>query len=279
MFNLVLAILMSSMISIVMRLCQGRIHAKISMLSANYLTCMVCASFFLQPKVLIPTEQGSGFTVALGVFNGMIYLVSLMLAQYNIRRNGVVLQSVFSKIGDLMVPLFFAIVVFSEKPGILQIIGSVLAIGAILGMNMEGKQGSGAAMLPLLALFFVDGMTGSTSKIYEQMGNTGLSSHFLFFTFASAFVFSLCVVLKNWERPGIWELLFGIAIGIPNYFSSRFLLRALSTVPAVVAYPIRSVSSIVLIAMTGVLVFHEKLRKVQWAAIAVILLAVILLSI
>ena len=41
MFYLLLAILGSSMISILLRLSSGKIHANISMLAFNYLTCSV----------------------------------------------------------------------------------------------------------------------------------------------------------------------------------------------------------------------------------------------
>ena len=67
-------------------------------------------------------------------------------------------------------------------------------------------------------------------------------------------------------------------IGVPNYFSARFLLHALSTVPAVIAYPVYSVATIVSITLAGVFFFKEHLTKRQWIALGIILIAVALLN-
>lgn len=279
MIYLLCSILGSAMISIVMRLSQGRVRAGMGMLAANYLTCMVCAWCFIGSVNPVPAVSGIGLTLTLGVFNGVIYLVSLMLTQYNVRRNGVVLQSVFSKIGDLLVPLVVSIAVFGERPGVLQILGAVLAVAAIIAMNYD-RQGSGsAAMMPLLALFLADGIVGAMSKIYGEVGAQSLASHFLLYTFGAAFVLSVVLMLRRGERPGLTELLFGMAVGIPNYFSSRFLLWALNTIDAVIAYPLRSVGSIMVVTAAGLLLFRERLRRRQWIAIAVIVVCVALLSV
>ena len=68
-------------------------------------------------------------------------------------------------------------------------------------------------------------------------------------------------------------------VGIPNFFSARFLLKAVSALPAVVVYPTFSVGTMLLVTVAGVLVFREQLRKNQWIALAVILAALILLNI
>ena len=81
------------------------------------------------------------------------------------------------------------------------------------------------------------------------------------------------------ERPGARELIYGTLIGIPNFFSAKFLLGALSRLPAVVVYPSFSVATLLLITLTGVVVFKERLSKIQWLALAAIVAALILLNI
>ena len=65
----------------------------------------------------------------------------------------------------------------------------------------------------------------------------------------------------------------------PNFLSSKFLLSALATVPAVVAYPTFSVATLLVITLTGVLAFREKLKAHQWAALAAILVALVMLNV
>lgn len=279
MFFLILSIVTSAMISVVMRLSQGKIHAQTSLLAANYLTCTVCGLCYTGIGSFTLRASGMGMTLGMGALNGFIYVASLMLTQYNVRRSGVVLQSVFSKIGALLVPLLLAILAFGERPGVLQILGSIIAVGAILAMNLDSKQNAAGSMGFLLLTFLVDGLVGAMSKIYDETGESSLSSYFLLFTFGIALILCTITLLVKKERPGFWELAFGIMIGVPNYFSSRFLLRALATVPAVVAYPLRSVGGIVVVALAGLFLFRERLRKAQWFAIGAIMLAVVFLSV
>jgi multidrug transporter EmrE-like cation transporter len=48
--------------------------------------------------------------------------------------------------------------------------------------------------------------------------------------------------------------------------------------PAVIVYPTFSVATILVVTLAGVGLFRERLRKLQWVALAVILAALILLN-
>ena len=80
------------------------------------------------------------------------------------------------------------------------------------------------------------------------------------------------------QKAGKWEWAFGLLIGIPNFFSAKFLLGALKTIPAVIVYPVYSVATILTVTLAGVLLFREKLEKRQWMALGIILLALVLLN-
>lgn len=278
MFFLLSAIVCSSMISIFMRLSTGHISAKISMLAMNYLTCMVMAVIYTGANQLLPRTDGIGLTLGLGLVNGLFYMLALVLTQYNIKKNGVVLSSVFAKLGALLVPLVVSISVFSEVPEVTQAAGALLAVAAMIVMNYEkGKMAAGSGLL-LLFLFFTEGAAAAMSKIYGEIGRNSLSEHFLLYTFTAAFLLCLILILYRKEKPGLSEGIFGILIGLANFSASRFLLKALEEVPAVIAYPFRGVAVIALVSLAGIFLFKERLKKRQWAAIGVILAAVVLLN-
>ena len=79
--------------------------------------------------------------------------------------------------------------------------------------------------------------------------------------------------------PRRWEWLFGVLIGLPNYYSCKFLLYSLATVPGVVVYPVYSVATILITTFAGVVVFRERLNKQQWVALGMILLSLVLFNI
>ena len=87
------------------------------------------------------------------------------------------------------------------------------------------------------------------------------------------------MVARKKERPGLREFLFGALIGIPNFFSAKFLVASLAELPAVVVYPTFSVGTLLIVTLTGVIAFRERLRKLQWLALGAIILALILLNI
>lgn len=279
MLFLFITVFTSSMMSIVIRFSQDRTNTKYSTLAVNYLTCIICSLCFLGEGGVFPAVAGAKKTLLLGAFNGSVYLLSLALQQYSIRKNGVVFPSVFSKIGALMIPIFVSVLFFGEKPVFMQILGSVIAVAAIIILSQRGNEHSIQSVPSLFLLFFVEGIASVMTKVYEEIGSSALSTHYILYTFSTAFLLCSALVISNKEKPGIWELICGVAIGIPNYFSTRLLLRALRTVPAVIAYPVRSAGCILVVALAGLWFFHEKLNRKQWCAIGMVILSVVLLSI
>ena len=91
----------------------------------------------------------------------------------------------------------------------------------------------------------------------------------------------LCTALAliRGERPTLADAGFGLLLGIPNYYSARFLLLSLSNVPAVVAYPTYSVGTIVMVTLAGRALFGERLSRRQMLAMGVILVSLVLLNV
>ena len=75
------------------------------------------------------------------------------------------------------------------------------------------------------------------------------------------------------------DILTGFAVGIPNLFSSYFLILSLDTVKASVAYPIYSAGSILLINLGGFFIFKEKIARKNKFAIVLIVIALMLINI
>ena len=276
MFYLLLAIAGSSMISILLRISSGKIKEGCSMLAFNYLTCTVLGLIYAGFTPGITRNPGFPAALGLGVVNGILLLVSFILMQSSVRKNGVVLTSIFTKLG-LLVPVVLSVVVFREMPTWVQIVGFCIAIAAIIVINLQ--KDTGRFDWSLIILLLLAGGTDAMAKIYEALGPADLTDPYLLYSFGAAFVLCTGVVIAKKERPGFREFLFGTLIGIPNFLSSKFLLSALATVPAVVAYPTFSVATLLVITLSGVLAFREKLKAHQWAALGAILVALVMLNV
>lgn len=277
MVYLLLAILSSVLVSVFMRLSTDRVQQNVGMLWVNYLMCTLLAAVYTGFDALLPTSPALAQTVGMGAIHGALYLISFVLLQVNIQKNGVVLSATFMKLG-LLVPIVVSILAFGEQPRGLQIAGMVLAIAAIVCINAKNEGDTVRSGRGLLLLLLCGGCGDVMAKIFEELGEKALEQQFLLYTFVTALV--LCLVLMVWKKqcPGLAEILFGALIGIPNFFSAKFLLRALESVDAVIAYPTYSVATLLLITLTGVVVFRETLRRQQWVALGMILVALALLN-
>lgn len=276
--NLILAIASSALVSITMRFSGSKIKNNLSMLAVNYIMCTFLAWAYTGLGSLYPAVDGSQTAAVFGAVNGVLYLAGFVLLQRNIRTNGVVLSATFIKLG-LLVSMAVSVIFFGERPEVWQWAGFALAVTAIVLMNYRPGEGKAGNIAGLLLLLLAGGGGDAMSKVFEELGNPALSDYFLVVTFGAALLLCLGLCIAEKEKMGRWEVLFGLLIGIPNFFSAKFLLGALQDIAAVIVYPVYSVATILTVTVTGVLVFREKLEKKQWLALGMILVALVLLNI
>jgi len=282
MVNLILAILSSALISVLMRFSERYSKNNMGMFMANYAVCVVMSRVFMGETSLFTTEKGISLAVLLGIVSGVLYLGNFVMLQKNMHYNGVVLSATFMKLG-VLVPTVMAVVIFREVPTWMQLAGIALALAAIIMIHFDGEESSGeerksGKKIWLIVLLLLSGITDSMANIYDKTANAGLKDHYLLYTFFAAFVIALILGFRKKEAIRIWDVAFGILIGIPNYFSARFLLGALAEIAAVVVYPVYSVATIVVISAAGMLLFKEKISNRKKAALGLIMGALVLLN-
>ena len=278
MLYLLLAIVSSALVSIIMRLSTDKVQNNISMLAMNYLMCSTVAAAYTGFGNLFPQTDTLGACLGMGVFQGILYLLSFILLQVNVKKNGVVLPATFMKLG-LLVPMGISILLFREIPAPMQIIGFCIATAAILLINLDKSQSAVSFKAGLILLLLINGTGDAMAKVYEELGDPALSAQFLFYTFAVAMGLCFAMMTLNSQKIGRREMLFGTLIAVPNFFSSKFLLGALESLSAVIVYPVFSVGTILVVTLTGVPAFRERLGRQQWIGIGAILVALVLLNI
>ena len=278
MIYLVLAVLASTMVSVVMRLSTGKVKNNMSMLAANYVVCTALSAVNAGGHLLTPADALPA-TIGLGVINGAFYLGAFLLLHYNMKRNGVVLASTFMKLG-LLVSMAVSVIFFREMPGVIQWVGFAIAIGAIILINYEkgGDTGAAGGKMWLVVLLVIAGLGDAMAKVFETYGDTAYSGQFFIYTFFFDLLACIFLLVKNGEKPSLKEIGYGLALGVPNFFSARLLLKSIEHLPAVLVYPTVSVAIILVVTMVGLVFFKEKLKPRQLAGIGAILVALVLLN-
>ncbi|MGI5977540.1 MAG: EamA family transporter [Candidatus Limivicinus sp.] len=274
---LILAILSSAAVSLVMRLGVNHVRNNISMLAAGYLSCTILALIHTGIGRASLSPEGLPVTAALALTAGFLLLAGFVMLQLSVKLNGVILSGTFAKLG-VLVPTLISVIFFGERPKLIQATGFLLSVAAILLMNSDKNGGKAGSRTVLLFLMLSNGLADSMSKIYEELGRADLQELYLLLSFLFAFLLSLVLVFFKKQRLTPADALYGLLLGIPNYYSARFLIKALGTVPAVVAYPSYSVATILVITAAGILLFREKLSRRQTSAMIIILAALLLLN-
>lgn len=291
MIYLLLAIASSSLIAVVLRLSETRVQNQMVMFAVNYVVCWVMSLAYVdwsQGNFLGSRPQDP---LLIGLAAGILYLAAIVFLKFNMKESGIVLASTFSKLG-VIIPTLMAVVFFGERMAWTRGLGILLAVCAILLINFE--KGTPAAdptadpaadlartrlrKIWLVALLFVGGLTDSMTNVYEQLGSPDGEDGFLFVTFFVAFLLSVVLALRNKIRPQKADLIFGLIIGVPNYFAARFILDALETVDAVLVYPMFSIGTLIVVTLSGIFLFKEEVSRRKACALALIIAALCLLN-
>ncbi len=171
---LALAVISSMLVSVIMRVSEKRVSKNVSMLASNYAMCIALAAICTGTWELFPiSREGFPFCAGIGLVSGLVYVGSFMLLQWNTKVNGIVLSSMFMKLG-VMVPTAMAIAVFHEAPRPAQIAGMATALLAILMINLEKGGGKAASGAGLVLLLLGGGTADAMSKVFEELGADAL---------------------------------------------------------------------------------------------------------
>lgn len=308
MIYLFLAIICSSSIALIFKYSEGNEMNRYAVTSVNYFTALSVSLLMIlfKPftkiyemnisltnftyeftKVILKNNglfsEGASliWAVLLGLAGGVFFFLSFVYYQKSVGENGAAISGTFGKMG-ILVPMIFSIIIWREIPEIIQWIGILMALFSIIFVNFSSNKdvnGNKNINLTLILLFLFGGMAEFQNKLFQQYARVEYKNVFLFFIFLVAFFLSLYFVISSKQKIMKRDLIVGFLVGIPNLFSSYFLIMALGFMPTSVAFPIYSAGSIIFISLGEVLIYKEKLSKKNRVAILIVILALILINI
>jgi drug/metabolite transporter (DMT)-like permease len=236
----------------------------------------------------IPGSEWIFICIPLGfLFISVFYLISLTT-----QRISIAAASVANKMSVVM-PVLFSIYIVGDNMNLLKLLGIVLALVAVYlttKVKRDEKNVSTAQWwLPVLVFVgsgCIDISINAAKQFYLKTPED--SELFTICTFASAFgigsVFFLFQVLS--KKAGLKKeklfrtLIAGIILGIPNYFSIFFILKALDSavLSSVELFPVLNISNVVLSSALGVILFRERLSVMNGFGIALAIASIVLIA-
>lgn len=279
MLYLLAAIICSAAMTLFLKGFRSEETNRYAIILGNYITCVIIGFILLKEKTQI--FHPAGATLLFGTIGGVLFVFSLVVMQRSIEKNGAILTSAFSRIG-LIIPLIMSIFVFREQPKLLQYIGILIVLVAVWIINGRRDKDRPASIFLLLLVFLGGGLADGMAKIFNQLGDSSQEGLYVLIVFLAAGMITAGLLFAEYKKTGkpgrLRDYLAGIAVGVPNYFSSRLLLRALSCLPAYIAYTVFSVGAILFTALFSMAVFKEKPGKYQLAGLGLIAVSLVLLN-
>ena len=285
MFYLLFSICISSFLFVIFKLFDVLKINTFQAIVVNYLTAAILGFYLSNNSVSF--QQIPSQPWFLGAFLlGIIFILVFNIMALTSQKNGLSVASVSSKM-SVVIAIIFGVWYYEESIGLVKLIGILLALVAVYLTSIKEKneivKKNKDFLFPVL-LFFGSGAIDTSLKYVETSfvaeGGVPLFSATIF---GCAFVLGVIVLLYQ-KVKGILSFEFksilgGILLGVPNYFSIVYLLKALSTegMESSTAFTLNNVGIVILSTLFGLFIFKEKLISKNWFGIIIAIVSIILI--
>ncbi len=281
MIYLLLSVLSSTAIFVLFKLFNKYNVDTLQAIVFNYITACSCGVVLYNKPINIDSFISENwFYAALGL--GFLFISIFNVMALTAQKNGLSVASVASKM-SVIIPILFSIIVYNEIISFKKIIGIILALLAVYLTSIKPKSNvvlTKAIYLPII-LFLGSGVIDTSVNHFAPEGNLPL---FLSIIFACAGVIGLVSVsvkaTKTKQKFNPKNIPFGIALGIVNYSSMYFLLKALRVdgYESSAIFTINNVAIVAVSCLTGLLLFKEVISSKNWIGIGLALISIILVT-
>ncbi|MBE9489290.1 MAG: EamA family transporter [Bacteroidetes bacterium] len=291
MIYLLLSILAFTFLFIVFKLFE---RFKINILQAiviNYVVAFITSMIAYKNQVGLSHLSISNileidwFYYTLGL--GILFIIVFIFIAKTTQINGLSVASVATKM-SVVIPVFFGLLYYKESFGVFKLFGVLLALAAVYLVSITNDKGITLRkrdfLLPIL-VFVGSGIIDVSIKYLEEahVAENDISL-FSATIFLSAAILGIIIVGVLAVRGSIKfefkNFIGGIFLGVPNYFSIYFLVKALRSdlLESSSIFAINNVAIVTLSTFAGIILFKEKLLPKNWIGIILAILSIILIA-
>ncbi len=287
MIYLLLSIVASSFIFVVFKLFArfkvNTLHAII----VNYFVAFLCGMLLYNGPTQftsIPAQEWFYPCISLGI----LFIIVFNLMALTTQRSGLSVVSVATKM-SVVVPILFGVFYYQESLGFYKICGILLALVAVYLASVKAKEGlhikKENLLFPIL-VFLGSGTIDTSIKFiegaYVSKSDVPIFSATIFAAAACVGIFIMTYQIIKGSFTFKWKnVLGGICLGIPNYFSIYLLVQALreAQYDSSTLFTVNNVAIVMLSTLIGILLFQEKLLLKNWIGIGLAVVSILLVTV
>jgi len=283
MFYIFLSICFSVTVSVLLKLAKRYQIDVYQAITWNYSAAILLTWLFYRPH-LVNLHDAPVFTyLSLGILLPLLFVVIAT----SIKLTGIVRTDVAQRL-SIFIPVLAAFLIFAEKPNTIKIIGISIGVIAMICLipwkqKRAVRRRSTNSWFYLVVIFIgmgiIDVLFKQTAKFTAVPYTTSL-----FIILSLAFIVSIIgliyLVATKRMRFSWPHILIGWVLGVANFGNILFYLKALKSLannPSTV-FSTMNIGVIVMGAMVGLLVFREKLSRLNFAGIILAIIAIVIIS-
>ncbi len=253
----------------------------------NYFVAAFTSYLFAEKNFEI-NPSDNWFKFASGM--GLLFILTFVATSITAQKISVITSMIASKM-SLIIPLTYAVIFVGEQMTLLKFTAIVLAmIGVVLTViqpkNNELKSRNMKSILLIAAVFAGSGLVDTSFKYIENnFYATGVPPQWVMMVcYASAAVLgTLYWILQSLRiKPHISyrSVIAGILLGVLNYFSFIFVVESLHNplLPSTVVFPLINVGVLLLATFIAIILFHERLRTINYIGVILSILSILVLA-
>jgi drug/metabolite transporter (DMT)-like permease len=227
--------------------------------------------------------------IYLSTISGIILSVLFFIYALSIKYFGISITALSGKM-SILIPIIVGFVLLGDKILAHRIIGIIMIFPALYLLLYENDKHAKSnktkyLIFPIL-LFLFAGSNDSIFKIadtYYLLGD--ISNVYMYLTNAFAISFVIAIIVILIQKPSINKNQYlktgiaGIELGILNWYSTFFFLRAIRLLPISIFIPLYNICLVLMSVLLGRILFKEKFDKNKIVGTIIAILSIVLLSI
>ena len=289
MINLIYTIILFNILIIIFKLFAKYKVNNLQALIVNYLTATFCSYFFLETTFSLEHILQSAW-LNHAIIIGTLFMITFNLYSFGIQKVGISVTTVANKM-SLIIPVCAALILYPEQEKLTMIKAMALFlafIGIYLCITESGKIiFNNKYLWIIITLFIGQGVCDAIFNDFAQTFiNTLKTESFLFFMtlFFMASISGIIIHITKYNKRNnnikLKNIIWGIAFGVPNFFSLFFFLKVLAdpNIVSSIAFPLLSMGIVISSSLIGLYAFKERITRNNWIGILISICAIYLLS-
>ncbi len=284
MLDLLLSILFTNILFVVFKFFDRFEIDNLQAITVNYFIAFTLGYWHNTSSISINTIPEKPWFIG-AFFLGFLFIIVFNAMAVTTQKIGISVVSVSSKL-SLVIPVVFAYFVYEEPLNIYRVIGLIIALLSVYFVSVKETitiTNRNLILFPVL-IFLGSGVIDTSLKFIEDrfVKPEELPIYTGTIFLVAGILGTLLTIyqqIKLNKKTAIRNVIAGIILGIPNYYSVYYLLKALKMegLDSGVVFTINNVAIVLVSTLIGMLAFKEKISKKNAIGIILAIIAIVLI--